>query len=209
MSEKVLNISGYTGGLLGTNGFFAAAGGQNGVLIDAPKGIAGWAKENGYHVDALLLTHQHFDHIEDVAAVAKEWDCPVFSWSSYDRGLTLEDFFGGFGGISLELEPFEVSEVIAGRDSLAVGALEFKQIHVPGHSPDSVCFLHQPTGELFGGDVVMSGSIGRSDFPGGDGDLLVRGIKEKILTLEPSVRIWPGHGPETTVEAEQTSNPFL
>ncbi|MDG2125931.1 MAG: MBL fold metallo-hydrolase [Verrucomicrobiales bacterium] len=205
----MLKISRYTGGLLGTNGYFVGGGAGAGVLIDAPKGIAEWAKKEGYLVDALLLTHQHFDHIEDVAAVVREWGCPVYGWSEYDRGLTLEDFFGGFGGMSLELEPFEVGEVIEGKSEVVVGALEFGLIHVPGHSADSVCFQHRASGELFGGDVLMSGSIGRSDFPGGDGELLVRGIKEKILTLEPSVRIWPGHGAETSVGVERVGNPFL
>jgi hydroxyacylglutathione hydrolase len=79
--------------------------------------------------------------------------------------------------------------------------------HVPGHSLDSIVFVH---GDLvFGGDTLFAGGIGRADLPDGDMNLLVQGIKEKILTLPSSSSVFPGHGPSTTIEDENATNPFL
>lgn len=213
MGENLV-IECFTGGLLATNGY--AVGARSGgpvVAVDAPRGFAGWLRSRGWSPAALVLTHQHFDHIEDAAEIAGAFGCPVFAFAPYSRALTLEDLFGGFAGMSLEIRPFEVGvlledEARAGRP-LRVAGLEFDVIHVPGHSPDSICLFARGDRQLFGGDVLMSGGIGRSDFPGGDGALLVRGIRERLLPLGDDVVVWPGHGPETTIGWERGSNPFL
>lgn len=216
-SRLVPEWQGYCGGLLATNGYAlrapaASGGGEDSdvvVLVDAPRGIADWAASRGWRVGCLLLTHQHFDHIEDAAEVARRFGCPIRAFAPFDRVLTLEDLFGGFGGISLEIEPFEVDDILAGREVVTVGGCTFRLLHVPGHSPDSLCFHDEAGGILCGGDVLMAGGIGRCDFPGGDGRLLVEGIREKLLPLDDSVVVLPGHGPVTTIGAERRGNPFL
>ena len=80
---------------------------------------------------------------------------------------------------------------------------------VPGHSPDSLIFIDAAARRVFSGDTLMKDGIGRSDFPDGDGELLIRGIQEKILTLPDDYRVFSGHGPPTTVGAEKEGNPFL
>jgi hydroxyacylglutathione hydrolase len=82
-------------------------------------------------------------------------------------------------------------------------------LHVPGHSPDSICLSQPALGLLFGGDVLMRGGVGRTDLPGGSFATLAEGIRGKILTLPDSTRVLPGHGPETTVGMEREGNPWL
>jgi glyoxylase-like metal-dependent hydrolase (beta-lactamase superfamily II) len=96
---------------------------------------------------------------------------------------------------------------------LSLGRLRFKIIHTPGHTPGGISLLCPdglgPTPVVFTGDALFAGGIGRSDFPGGDGHLLVKSIQEKLLTLPPDTRVLPGHGPESTIQEEKTGNPFL
>jgi glyoxylase-like metal-dependent hydrolase (beta-lactamase superfamily II) len=95
-----------------------------------------------------------------------------------------------------------------------IGDLQFTCVHVPGHSPDSLCFLFQAVGAeeaggvLFGGDVLFQGSVGRTDFPHGDGPMLIRGIQQKLFGLPDGTVVLPGHGPATTIGVEKVSNPY-
>jgi glyoxylase-like metal-dependent hydrolase (beta-lactamase superfamily II) len=82
-------------------------------------------------------------------------------------------------------------------------------LEVPGHCPGSLCFLEKTEKILFGGDVLFAGGVGRWDLPGGDRDLLLGGIRDKLLTLGDEVRVFPGHGPATTIGEERSSNPYL
>ena len=92
---------------------------------------------------------------------------------------------------------------------LSVAGMDFEVIATPGHSPGSVCYLEREAGILFSGDTLFAGSIGRSDLPGGEYDDLIRSILEKLLPLDPATRIFPGHGPSSTLGQERTGNPFL
>ena len=85
----------------------------------------------------------------------------------------------------------------------------YKTIHVPGHSPDSICFYLKDLEILFGGDVLFNGSIGRTDFPNGDTNQLIEGIKNKLFPLKDEVIVFSGHGTETTIGEEKRNNPFL
>src|SRR5262249_7691493 len=95
-------------------------------------------------------------------------------------------------------------------DVLEYAGIRLEVLEVPGHSPGHVIFVWRGEPSLvFGGDVLFRGSIGRSDFPGGDGELLLRGIREKVYTLPPNTIVYPGHGPVTTVGHERRTNPFV
>jgi len=157
----------------------------------------------------LLLTHQHFDHVQDAAAVKVEHGCPIHAFAPYSRALTLEDLFGVATGMSVSVPPYTVDHLLEGQETLSVAGLTFDLKHVPGHSPDSVCFHAAEQGILVGGDVLFAGSIGRCDFPGGSQQQLVQGIAEKLMTLPDAIRVLPGHGPETTIAAERSDNPYL
>ena len=112
-------------------------------------------------------------------------------------------------GFPFRLEPVAVDRVL--REGKAQELLGWKLdvLDVPGHCPGSLCFFSPRDGILIGGDVLFRGGIGRWDLPGGDGDLLVRGIREKLLTLPADTVVLPGHGPQTTIGEEKNSNPFL
>ena len=194
----------YCGGLLATNAYLLQ-GSEGSVLIDAPDGTAGWLKSIDVRPDYLLLTHFHFDHVYRVAGVL-DWagsECKVSAFApEITSDLTLADFFK-FTGSSFEVVPFEIDEILENVSSVQVVGQDLEVIHVPGHSPDSVCFFQRANRQLFGGDVLMAGGVGRTDFPHGDGNLLASGVRDKILPLGDDVRVFPGHGPETTIGAER------
>lgn len=203
-----MEISRYTGGMAATNGWLAET--ERGVFaVDAPEGMAAWLRSRGAAPAVLLLTHQHFDHVQDAARIQREHGARVCSYAPFSRELTLEILMELATGTPLRVEPFRVDELLAGQAEIQVGGRRWRIEHVPGHSPDSVTFHCAEEGVLFGGDVLFAGSVGRTDFPGGSMDLLVRGIEEKLLSLPPDTRVLPGHGPETTIGAERAGNPYL
>jgi glyoxylase-like metal-dependent hydrolase (beta-lactamase superfamily II) len=99
--------------------------------------------------------------------------------------------------------------LLAETPACEVAGLHFTVFEVPGHCPGSLCFYFEEEGALFGGDVLFRGGIGRWDLPGGDHELLITGIVRKILPLPDATKVYPGHGPATTVGRERATNPFL
>ena len=203
-----MKVSGFTGGMAATNGWLAQAA-AGALVVDAPEGMAGWLREQGVSADVLLLTHQHFDHVQDAARIQREHGARVFAFAPFSRELTLETLMETLTGVKIDVEPFQVDELIEGRSEIKAGGWRWRLAHIPGHSTDSVTFHCAEERLLFGGDVLFAGSIGRTDFPGGSMDLLVEGIEEKLLTLPDDTRVLPGHGPETTIGAERAANPYL
>ena len=187
-----------------TNAYFIKNGEQS-LLVDAPLGVCQWLESKGEMATDLLLTHQHYDHVEDVAKLASK-GVRVHAHSSYSQDLTLESLKKSLG-IPLEVEPYGVDDVLDDKTEILVAGLRFKIEHVPGHSPDSIVFILD--GYTFVGDTLFAGSIGRADLPGGDMQLLVTGIQTKILNLSDSTRVFPGHGPETSIASEKVRNPYL
>jgi glyoxylase-like metal-dependent hydrolase (beta-lactamase superfamily II) len=192
----------YTGGFVATNGYLLQQDGTT-LLVDAPAGVFDWLAEKGITPDYLLLTHQHFDHVEDAA----HFDCPIYAYTDFSRELILDQGARAMG-LSIEVAEFQISNLLSNQDSLTLGAFAFEILHVPGHSPDSIVFSLAEEKVALIGDTLFNGGIGRSDLPGGNGPLLVKGIREKLLTLPSDTILYPGHGPETSPANEQ-GNPFL
>ena len=204
----MLKISYFTGGIAQTNGWILETP-AGFLLFDAPEGVADWLEKRQIKPLALLLTHQHFDHVDDAAEVKVKFKCPIYAFSAYSKSLTLEELYGMVSGNSMSIPPYQVDHVLEGKDSLEVAGLSFALKHVPGHSPDSLCY-HLPTEELlFGGDVLFAGSIGRTDFPGGSARQLINGIRDKLLVLPDATRVFPGHGPETSIGEERHGNGYV
>ncbi len=195
----------FTGGALDTNCFFYQAP-QGGLLFDAPQGAdAAFAEER---VDLLLLTHGHFDHVADAAAIIKRHGCKVALHADTLPMVTDREFFRSWG-YGLEIEPFNADILLTegpGQDFLGA---EFQLFEVPGHCPGSLCFFLPKERIVVGGDVLFRGGVGRWDLPGGDRDLLFSGIRQKLLTLPDDVVVLPGHGPATTIGLEKRENPYL
>lgn len=179
------------------------------VLIDAgigPGPILQRLEEEGLKLTALLLTHGHADHIGGVQEVKAATGAPVYihpidAPMLTDPMLNLSGYYGhGFTTPPADHDAEEGKRI-------ALCGVEFDVLFVPGHTPGHVCY--RLGGDLFGGDTLFAGSIGRTDLPGGSHEQLIDGIRTKILTLPPDTRVWPGHGPDTTVAQERQWNPFL
>lgn len=211
MSDDGLEVRPLTLGPLRSNCYLVrSSGGRGAVVVDpgAEGGrIAAALGEWGATPRAVLLTHAHADHVGAVAALAERWpDAPVCLHPEdlplYERAAERAAAWG----FRLEQPPPPDRELRDG-ERLSVDGVELEVRHAPGHSPGGVVFAGD--GYAFVGDCVFAGSVGRVDLPGADGETLLRSIRERILTLPDETVLWPGHGPETTVGRERSSNPFL
>ncbi len=170
--------------------------------------LVDYLDEHGFKPVKLVNTHCHVDHILGVAFLAKKYNLPFYMHpaerSLFSHSRTQADFFG----LSLELPP-EPEGFLHDGDLLDFGESSLELIHIPGHSPGGILF-HSPEQKfLISGDVLFRQSIGRTDLPGGDYDSLVNGIRNKLMSLDPDTRVYPGHGPHTSIGEEKESNPFL
>ncbi len=153
-----------------------------------------------------ISTHTHVDHIAGCAFVKNTWQIP---WLLHPDAITLLNqapMYASMFGISLDHMP-EPDQWLADNDVIQAGDMTFKILHCPGHAPGSVCLYTENL--VITGDVLFNGSIGRSDLPGGDFDLLLKSIAEKLLNLPDETIVYPGHGPATSIGEEKLHNPFL
>jgi hydroxyacylglutathione hydrolase len=203
----MLHFQTFIGGIFDTNAYLIQTPGGN-TLIDAPTGSSDWIRDLGVRLDLLLLTHGHPDHFDDAAEIKRASKCQV---AYHKEGLPLmtdPDFFKNRGFI-FETESIQPDFLIEETPHIDLCGMSFSVLLIPGHCPGSLCFYSAAEDILFGGDVLFAGGVGRTDFPGGDHSLLIRGIREKILTLPDKTLVLPGHGAQTTVGHERRSNPFL
>lgn len=192
----------FTGGFVSTNSYLLEKDGTT-LLVDAPAGVFQWLQQRDLSPDYLLITHQHFDHVED----AHLFQCPIFGYAEFARNLVMDDLARGWG-LPVTVEQFTVAQELAGEEELVLGRFEFELLHVPGHSPDSLVYSLPQEGIALVGDTLFRQGVGRTDLPGGDGKLLLDGIREKLLTLSGETKLLPGHGPRTT-PADELTNPYL
>ena len=158
--------------------------------------------------EAILLTHAHFDHIYGVQALLeRHGGIPVRMHPAEESVLRGSAAMAERLGLRAPDNGFPWTPLPEG--PLRVAGMDFEVIHTPGHTPGGVCYLDREAGVLFSGDTLFAGSIGRTDFPGGDYDDLIRSIMEKLILLDPQTRILTGHGPSSTIGQERTGNPFL
>jgi hydroxyacylglutathione hydrolase len=185
------------------------------VLIDPGdevKALLSFAERNTLTIRHILLTHAHVDHVTGVAAAKRALGVPVHLHRDdlflYERAVPS----GAQFGLDVEPQPpidafFEAGEVIA------FGGYEARPHHTPGHCPGGVCLQIGRKGEsgrdLFVGDTLFAGSIGRTDLPGGDYATLIASIKTVLFAFGDDAVVYPGHGPTTTIGQERRTNPFL
>ncbi|MCU0885458.1 MAG: MBL fold metallo-hydrolase [Beijerinckiaceae bacterium] len=158
---------------------------------------------------AIWLTHGHVDHAGGAAELAEALQVPVIGPHKADQFILDSLAESGLQFGMQGLRPVVPSRHLADGDHVTLGELDFEIRHVPGHSPGSVVFYHEPSRFLLAGDTLFQGSIGRTDFPYGDHDLFIRSIKAKLMTLPDDVTFLPGHGPASTIGAERAGNPFI
>jgi hydroxyacylglutathione hydrolase len=194
----------FTGGIFDTNCYFLR---EAGILIDAPQDAADWLTEKGYRVKTLLITHGHIDHVWDAAYIQRVHGCRVGYHPETEPMVTEPDFFKKFG-FNWEIEPVKADFLTEEAPSLVVEGVDFQVLDVPGHCPGSVAFYDQQAGLVYGGDVLFAGGIGRWDLPGGDLQLLLKSIHEKLWPLPDETKVLSGHGPVTTIGIEKRTNPY-
>jgi len=194
----------FTGGNLETNCYLIPCPEGN-MLVDAPEGSATAFEQK--KVSLLLLTHGHFDHVWDAASLASRQECPVVMHSVTQDIVNDRNLLRRIG-LDLEVTPVTATSFLSEGQFTLLGKT-FSIFEVPGHCPGSLCLYDSQDGLLYGGDVLFAGGVGRWDLPGGDRDLLIGGIRSKLLPLPLETVVLPGHGPSTTIGREKTSNPYL
>ncbi|HEY7425058.1 MAG TPA: MBL fold metallo-hydrolase [Gemmataceae bacterium] len=183
------------------------------VVIDPglePEQIVDCLREEGLTIRALLNTHGHADHIAGNAALKQlAPEAPLIIGQGDARMLgDAEANLSASFGLLITSPPAD--RTVAEGDLVEAAGLTFRVLEIPGHSPGHVVFVHEGTPtQVFGGDVLFRGGIGRYDFPGGSGPLLLDGIRRKLFTLPTDTVVYPGHGPVTTIGHEMRTNPFL
>ena len=168
--------------------------------------------ERDLQVQHILLTHAHIDHVTGVAAAKSALDVPVYLHKDdlflYERTVQQAAMFG----LKVSQAPPPI-DVFYDGSAIAFGELSVHVHHTPGHCPGGVCLeISAPDSgdkHLFVGDTLFAGSIGRTDLPGGDYEVLMRSITQVLFPLGDTAIVHPGHGPDTTIARERTTNPFV
>ena len=186
--------------------------------------LTSFISSRGLKPVCIMLTHGHFDHVLGVAELAARYDnLPVYMHPADKATLAGNEYFSKWFGAPLpaSFETVDICEACPsegctdGPDGqkcisvIEVGGLRFKVIETPGHTPGGVSFYEPSEKVLFSGDSLFAGAIGRTDHPGGDYEMLMKSILGKLVTLEGSVTVFPGHGPCTDIAREGMTNPFL
>lgn len=185
---------------------------MEGTLVDAggdlPKLKAEVAR-HGVKLVKLLATHGHLDHVGGVLALSEELGLPIEGPQEEERFwldmLPQQAMMFRFP----PARAFVPTRWLHQGDTVTVGKLELEVRYCPGHTPGHIVFIHRPSKLAMVGDVLFAGSIGRTDFPRGDYDTLVRSIREQLFTLPDDFRFIPGHGPMSTFGQEKATNPFV
>jgi hydroxyacylglutathione hydrolase len=212
MTAAALTIRTFTSNVFGQNAYLVRCDATSEWLAIDPGGEAGAMaaalEAAGEPLQAVVLTHAHLDHIEGVAELTERAPAPVYLHPSdrplYDSATRQAEMFGH----RIRTPPPPDRDLEPGRP-FEVGSCRFEVRHAPGHSPGHVILYSPDAGTAFVGDVVFAGSIGRTDLPGGNYQQLMASIRGQVLSLPGETRLYPGHGPVTTVDRERTGNPFL
>jgi len=197
----------FCGGIFETNCYLLKAP-DGWILFDAPDGACEWLGSRNVDLKLLLLTHGHVDHVQDIARIKRRFGCPIGCHYLTAPMISDRHFFRNFG-FELEIEPVEPDFFVEETPARNFLGLEMQILEVPGHCPGSLCFFSRKDELLIGGDVLFAGGVGRGDLPGGDIDLLLNGIRDKLFRIGDSVTVLAGHGPPTKIGTERRTNPFL
>jgi len=216
-----VDVRTFTVGPVQENAYIVRAGSRStrAVMVDPgeePERLLAAAQDLGVQIEAILITHCHFDHIGAVAPVAKATGAPVWC-PELERPLLMDIMswtLPGFG----PFESYEPEHTVKGGERLHLAGMEFEVVFTPGHSPGHVTYAMSPPvpsveeGEaplLLSGDVLFEGSVGRVDLPGGNWSVLERSIADLLGRFSDETVVYPGHMGVTTLGRERATNPFL
>jgi glyoxylase-like metal-dependent hydrolase (beta-lactamase superfamily II) len=206
-----LEVRRLTVGPIAENCFVVRKEGADKALVvdpgEEPERILAEIEQTGAAVEAILVTHCHFDHVGAVAPLARATGAPVYVPEIEVPVLAdiMSFTMPGFG----PYESYQADEVVKGGEALELAGLTLDVLFTPGHSPGHVTYAVRDEGSIFSGDVLFQGSVGRVDLPGGDGPTLLRSIQALLDAHPDETAIYPGHMGATTLGAERATNPFL
>ncbi|WP_191560826.1 MBL fold metallo-hydrolase [Metabacillus idriensis] len=166
-------------------------------------------QKRGLKPIAILLTHAHFDHIGAVDDVRDHYHIPVYIHRNEKKWLANPAMNGSAAFMSQTISARDADFLIDQETKLSIGSFSFQVYETPGHSPGSISFYFEESGIVVSGDALFAGSIGRTDLPQGDHQQLIKSIHQKLLALPEDTIVLPGHGPDTVIEIEMESNPYL
>ncbi len=200
-------------GSLGNNTYIVISDDEtSAIVVDPscePERIMEYLSGRGLKLKAILVTHGHFDHVGAIPKIVEHMKVPVYTHEveakiMMDSIKNLSTYF-----VSKAICA-EATNYVVDKEVLDFGdGLSFKVLIVPGHSPKGCCYYNVEDGTVFTGDTLFAGSIGRTDYYNGDSNDLIKHIKERLMFLPASTKVYPGHGQSTTINNEKTYNPFL
>ena len=210
MSIKIKSL---TLGPFATNAYLLAdTRTRNAILIDpvddAPA-ILGAAEDEGWAIKLMLATHAHLDHVLASAAIQQQLQIPFCIHKDCEtllEEIPLQGIYFGLGQLPDAAKP---DRLLADNDVITLDSLRLQSLFTPGHAPGHLSFYLAEHKILFSGDTLFAGSIGRTDLPGGDHNLLMHSIFERLMTLDDAVQVLPGHMGATTIGRERLTNPFI
>jgi hydroxyacylglutathione hydrolase len=170
--------------------------------------IALAVEQSNLEIGRILITHAHIDHVGAVAALADEYACPVLMHREAEPMLEQLPTQAMMMGLRFGKVP-SVDHYLEDGQVLEVGGLKLEARYTPGHAPGHLAFYAESEAVVFAGDALFAGSVGRTDLFGGNMEVLMRSINERLMTLPDETQVFPGHGPQTTIADERRHNPFL
>ena len=177
------------------------------IIIDAAFGccdaLLQFINDKNLILKYILLTHGHGDHIGDLAKLKRATNVPIVIHRADEYRLQIPEDMG------FKIEPTHADILLNGGETLQFGNTKFKVVSTPGHTEGGVCYIFEKEKIIFSGDTLFNGSIGRTDFDGGDFNTLIKSIKEKLFILSDDYCIYTGHGEPTSLKDEKLYNPYL
>ena len=202
-----MKVDSLTVSMFATNCYIVSCPDTNEALVIDPgaegKSIIAQVDRLGLIVKCIINTHAHVDHIGANGKLKQDYSAPILL-NRKDLELYRNPGFGL--KLILKKQPLP-DQFLAEGDEITFGNLKLQVLETPGHTEGGICLLG--SGAVFCGDTLFAGSIGRTDLAGGSYDSLMKSIESKLLTLPPETKVYPGHGPATTIKAEASGNPFL
>lgn len=158
---------------------------------------------------AVVYTHGHLDHTFGVKALRENWPDIKVAIHKNDADMLTDADKNLSAAMGTPLEFSAADIILNDGDEVEFAGVKLKVIHTPGHTPGGICLYSENENLVFAGDTLFADSVGRTDVPGGDSDLLITSIKTKLLVLPDETKVLPGHGPTTTIGQEKKFNPFI
>lgn len=170
--------------------------------------IIDYMKENSMECKAILLTHGHFDHMLAACELANTFQVDIYAHEE-EKELLMNPELNLSVGMGMRQVSFEPTKVVRDGDELQLAQFCIQVYYTPGHTKGGVCYNFVEEKCLFSGDTLFLESVGRTDLPTGNVATLLHSIKSKLMTLEDDIKVYPGHGPSTSIGYEKENNPYV